>query len=183
MNNFTYKSCGQAEDGQAIIDLLFAVKDELYLPDRGVIQAITAKCFANGGVFGAYHGEQLCGMMGYFYGEPDQGFANKEVAFLYVAGILEPYRLTRMFWHGLLFALRHFQQAGVQEIRLQAEAANPYTNRLYGRFAQPLARGKSLRGKDVITYSGRIENALAYLSRGQRADCRAPETIPQRACA
>ncbi|MCA9939374.1 MAG: hypothetical protein KC418_12065 [Anaerolineales bacterium] len=169
MTRFTFKSCIQIEDEDAIVELLFTVKDELYLPDKQVIRAIVSNLFAHGGVIGAYHGRQLCGMMGYFLGSPEQEYANKEVAFLYVGCILPSYRLTRMFHGGLLFALQQFATIGVREIRLQAEAANPYTNRLYARFAQPLSHGKSLRGVPVITYGGSLQVALNHLAPRQRA--------------
>jgi hypothetical protein len=125
-------------------------------------------CFAHGGVIAAYDGSLLVAMLGYFYGEPQCDYVNNDTAFMYVAGIREPYRLTRVFYKGLIFSLQHFQQAGAKAIKLQAEAANPYTNRLYGRFALPIAHSKSLRGKEVVTYGGSIEDALGYLLRGKR---------------
>ena len=168
MSPYTFKVCNQMEDQEEIVDFLFDIREELYLPDRKVCREIVQLCFAHGGVIAAYDGSLLVAMLGYFYGEPQCDYVNNDTAFMYVAGIREPYRLTRVFYKGLIFSLQQFQKAGARAIKLQAEAANPYTNKLYGRFARPIAKSKSLRGKEVITYSGSIEEALGYMQRGKR---------------
>lgn len=168
MPQFTFKVCKPQEDRPAIVDLLVSLKSELYLPDRQVAAEITNRCFTHGGVIGGYDVTRLGGMMGYFYGEPDQDFANKKIAFLYVAGICEAYRRTGMFRQGLVFGLNEMQKQGAQSIRLQAETSNLYTNSLYGRFATALREDKNLRGIPVITYGGSIEDALHYLERRKR---------------
>jgi hypothetical protein len=168
MSPYTFKVCDQRKDLEEIVDFLFDIREELYLPDRQVCQEIVDLCFAHGGVIAGYDGSQVVAMLGYFYGEPQCNYVNKETAFMYVAGIRKPYRLTLVFYKGLIFSLQQFQGTGVKAIKLQAEAANPYTNKLYGRFARPIAKSKSLRGKEVVTYGGSIEDALAYLGRGKR---------------
>lgn len=170
MSNYTFRILNQRDDEEAITNLLLAVKDDLLLPDREAAQRVTNLLFEKGGVLGGYHGAQLVSVLGYFWGDPNEDFADKRVAFLYVGAILAPYRLTRMFHQGLSYALKELQTAGAREIRLQAEAANPYTNKLYRRFARPVAEGKSLRGVPVITYVVPIAAALDYLSRGRRSD-------------
>jgi len=176
MNTFTFKKCVQSEDQEAVVDLVFAIKDEFRLPNREAAEKIVNICFEHGGVVGAYYGSQMVGMMGYFKGEPDKDYQNKETAFLYVACITEEFRLTRLFRQGLLFALREFRKMGLKEIRLQAEATNPYTNRLYSRFAQPLGESRSLRGHRVITYGGTLDEALRYLEPKRRPVSR-PKTV------
>jgi len=167
MTNFIYKAC-IPQDQDAVTDLYFTTKEELCLPDRDAAQKVTDLLFAKGHVIGGFHGNVLGGALGYFLGEPQQAFTNKEVLFLYVGAILPQYRLTRMFHQGLLFTLQMHKGGRVQEIRLQADAENRYTNKLYGRFAQPIAKGKSPRGVSVITYGGSLDDAIAYLSRGKR---------------
>ena len=168
MNHYTFEFCTKDKDERSITDFLYSLKDELYLPDRQTAQAITNLVFEKGGVIAGYHESHLCAMLGYFRGEPDHGYVNKDIAFLYVAGIAKPYRLTRLFRHGLVFTVHGLQEARVREIRLQAEAVNAYTNRLYARFARPLSEDKNLRGIPVITYGSSIEEALAYLERRKR---------------
>lgn len=169
MPRFTYKQCDPTADRDAVIDFLAAHKEELYLPDRAAVLHVVDLCFRHGGVIASFAGAEIGSMMGFFWGEPQCDYANKEVAFMYVATISPRYRLTRLFYQGLLFALRLFQEAGVQEFRLQAEASNAYTNKLYGRFAQPLGKSKSLRGKEVITYGGRVAETFAQMQRPRRA--------------
>lgn len=168
MSNFTFKKSIQSEDQEAIVDLVFSIKDEFRLADREAAEKIVNISFEHGGVVSAYNGSQMVAMMGYFKGEPDKDYQNKETAFLYVACITKEFRLTRLFRQGLLFALREFRKMGLKEIRLQAEATNPYTNRLYSRFAQPLGESKSLRGHRVITYGGTLDEALRYLEPKKR---------------
>ena len=167
MNNFIYRTC-QPNEHEAVTDLYFANRKELCLPDRTAAGKVTELLFAKGQVTGGFFTNKLVGALGYFIGEPQHGFANKDVLYLYVGAILPGYRLTRLFHNGLLFTLEGYKGTAVTQIRLQAEKANPYTNKLYGRFAQPIAEEKSPRGVPVITYGGSIEEAIAYLSRWKR---------------
>lgn len=167
MKNFAYRVC-QPVEYETVTDVYFANKEELCLPDRAAAEQVTRLLFSNGYVVGGYHGTNLVGALGYFLGEPQHHYANNEILYLYVGAILPAYRLTRLFHDGLLFTLQLYQGTAVTHLKLQADAANPYTNKLYGRFAQPIARGKSPRGVPVITYSGSIEDAIAYLTRRQR---------------
>ena len=167
MSNFTYRIC-ELNEKEAVTDVFFANQEALCLPDRAAAAKISDLLFAKGHVLGGYHNDQLVATLGYFLGEPAHNFANSEVLYLYVGAILPAYQLTRLFYHGLLFILQHYQGTAVTQLRLQAEKANPYTNKLYGRFAHPIAEGKSPRGVPVITYGGSIEEAIAYLARGKR---------------
>jgi len=168
MNKIISKLCDQEKDQQAVTDMLYALKDDLCLPNREAARKIVELCFEKGGVIGVYDGSLLCGMAGFFYGEPEQNFRNREIAFLYVAGILPRYRLSRVFRNGLIFALQMFKGMAFQEIRMQARAGDPYTNGLYARFATRLGESKSLRGDTVFTYGGTIDDALSYLQRRKR---------------
>ena len=164
MNQYLFKTCDPQQDREAIIDLYDAVRDELHLPDRQTVADMVDLLFTHGGVTGGYFQHRLVGAVGYFFGDPARQFDDKRILFLYVGAILPHFRGTRLFRSGLMFTL-HGMRHRADEIRLQAEASNRFTNTLYGRFAQPLGRDKSLRGKDVITYGTRIEDALAKLTR------------------
>jgi len=176
MSNFTYRLC-RLDENEAVTDVFFANAEALCLPDRSAAAKITDLIFARGQVIGGYHNNKLVGVLGYFLGEPKHDFTNIDVLYLYVGAILPEYQLTRLFYHGLLFILQMYQGTAVTQLKLQADATNPYTNKLYGRFAQPIARGKSPRGVPVITYGSSIEDAMAYLSRGKRT--RPAPTTPQ----
>ena len=167
MKNFTYRQC-QPDEKEAVTDIFFANREALCLPDRPAAANVTELLFAKGYVIGGYHDDNMVGVLGYFLGEPQHDFANKNVLYLYVGAILPEYQLTRIFFHVLLFIVEMYQGTAVTQIRLQAESTNPYTNKLYGRFAQPLAREKSPRGVPVITYGAAIEDVMAFTSRFKR---------------
>ena len=168
MTIYSGKKCVQHADQNAIVNLFDATRDELYLPDRNTVEQLINKCFSKGSVIGAYVKDELGGAMGYFYGEPDLNYVNKEVVFMYMAAILPKYRCSRLFHQVFISTLQQFQKEGKTEIRLQAEADNPYTNKLYSRFAEPIAEKKSLRGKRVIEYGASINDALQVLTRRRK---------------
>lgn len=177
MTQYTFAQCGRRDEA-VLADFIMTVKDELYLPDRAAVTAMLDLLYREGGICAVYDRDTICGVLGFFYGEPARDFGNKEVVFLYVAAIAPAYRLSRVFHYGLLSALRAFQRQGKREIRLQAEAANPYTNKLYSRFAACLYPGYSLRGVPVNTYGGEITQALAALNGRRRAARRRPDAVP-----
>lgn len=177
MTDYIYRTCEPAEK-DAVTELYFACREDLCLPNRDAAQKIAALLFTKGQLTGGYHNQELVGALGYFLGEPKHNYANNEVLYLYVGAILPAYRLTRLFHHGLLYTLERFQGTAVTDLRLQAEAANPYTNKLYGRFARPIAQENSPRGVPVITYGGPIETAIAYLSRWKRPRSSQTKGIP-----
>lgn len=165
---YTIKNYTRPRDTQALYSLLYEIKEELRLNNMETVREVVDRSFEKGGVIAAYDKALLCGMMGYFWGEPDHDFTNTDVVFMYVAGILPNYRRRRLFPYALKVALEQFKQAGGREIRLQAEKGNTYTNRLYARFAKPLGEGLSLNGVEAVTYGGTIDEALHSLVRSQR---------------
>lgn len=168
-STFNFRPCYSQIDELTTIDFLFEQKDELYLPDKTAVSQVIELLFSKGGIFGAFDQQQrMQAMLGFFFGEPSKDYANKETSFIYVTAIARSYRLTRLFRDGFAYSLRQLQQMGVREIRLQAGETDPYTNKLYGRFANPLGKGKTLRGKPVITYGNTVENALASLETRRR---------------
>ncbi|MCA9996529.1 MAG: hypothetical protein KDE56_12310 [Anaerolineales bacterium] len=166
---FSFRFCFPQIDRQTAVSFLYQNKEELHLADETAVSQVVDLVFDKGGVFGGFdRQQQMQGMLGFFFGEPQQEYRNKEVLFMYVAAIAPSYRLTRMFHTALTTALHEFQKMGLEEIRLQAEDIDRYTNKLYGRFAQPISEDVTIRGIKVITYGGSIENALAYLQRGRQ---------------
>lgn len=169
MGHYTFRFYQEAADSEEAVDFLMALQADFHLKDRDSAEQIVARCFERGGIFGVYDGARLCGMSGFFYGEPEQDFANAdEVGFMYVAGILPPYRGTHIFFQGLLVMLRHFEARGLRAFRLQARASDPYTNRLYNHFAPKVGESQSVRGDAVNTYGASVAQGLAFLMRRQR---------------
>ena len=171
----TFRFCYKQIDQESLIHFLDKHRKELYLPDRAAVCAVIDRVFAEGGCFAGYDPQgNIEAMMGFFFGAPDQGFAERHILFMYVAAISPRYRLTRAFHTGLRQSLTAFKAMGIHSIQLQAQASDRYTNKLYGRFARPISTGHSLRGQPVVTYGGPIEDALAYLTRGRAALAHAP---------
>lgn len=168
MTQYQYQTHVPKADRDTVIDLFFAVKDELRLPDRAAVVAMVDLIYAKGFVVGAYYEGKLVGAGGCFFGDPAEDFADKSVLFFYVAAILPDFRGTRLFHGCLVYLLRHIQGTGVTEIRMQAETTNPFTNKLYGRFATQCGTGKTLRGIAVNNYAAPITDALVALTRRKR---------------
>jgi hypothetical protein len=55
---------------------------------------------------------------------------------------------------------------------------NPYTNKLYARFADFLYPDKTLRGVPVNTYGGSIDAALTRLGQRRRPVARQTKSVP-----
>lgn len=166
-NQYTFEHLANYAAYEELFNFLNQLRDELYLADETAVYDVLERCYQRGGFLAGYAQGELCAVLGYLLGEPKKGYVNREVALLYVAGILKPYRRTGLFLQGLRFSLELLNEMDVCEIRLQAEAANPYTNRLYGRFAQPLGPARSLNDKEVITYGASVKQALASLELGK----------------
>lgn len=181
MTQYRYKFCDATLDRAAVIDLFIAVKDELHLPDRSAVEQMVDLIFTRGGIIAAYHRDQMVGAGGYFFGDPTDDFADKSLLFIYVAAILPDFRGTRLFHGCLVHLLSQMQKEGMTAIRMQAETTNPFTNKLYGRFARKLGPGKSLRGIDVNVYGAPITEALAALSGRKRPSAAAYAPTPHHA--
>lgn len=166
-------------DESAIVDFLWSIKDDLWLADRDSAAKITQLAFDKGGAIAGYHNDILVAMVGYFIGEPSQKYANKEVGFIYVAGLAKPYRLSRAMWNGLVFTMQHLQKLGMKEIRCHAREQDTYTNRLYSHFAKRLGTDVSLRGDPTVLYGNTIEGVLAYLNKGRTRQSTSPQTPTQ----
>jgi len=143
----------------AIIDLLYELREELAFKDRRVAEEIAGILFERGGVIGSFVDDRLVGLCGYFLGDPGDDFIEKDVAFIYVAGIAEPYRCTRLFLNAYRFIFAHLRKFNVREIRLQAGVDNAYTNRLYARLFTEVGRTANRRGLPVIQYRHSFEEA------------------------
>jgi GNAT superfamily N-acetyltransferase len=164
----TIRTCSKEEDQQAIIDFLYTMKEEFLLPDRTAVEEIVNIMFEKGGIVGLYKDDCLVGFLGYFLGDPADDYADKAVGFLYIIGVSKPYRLTRVGHDLFHYTVRKFERMGLREIRLQAQESNPYTNRLYARFANPVGRSVTRRGARAVSYSSPIDDVLAYWDQPER---------------
>lgn len=167
MGNVMFKVCSQAEK-PVIADFLWSLKEEFRFAERQIVAEITDLLFDKGGVIGGYRGDEMVGMFGYFLGEPSRDYANKAVGFIYIAGLAKPICRTGAFRDGSHFLAATLKSRGVRELRCHAAAGDPYTNRLYAYFGQPIAKEKNRRGDTCILYANSIDAVLANLARGKK---------------
>lgn len=165
---YFYRNCSRHTDLAAINDLFYAVREELHLPDRAAVEKMTALIFDHGGLTGAFDGPDLVAAAGYFFGDPAEDFADRSILFCYVAAILPAHRGDRIFREGLLYTMHAMQGTGVDTLRMQAEATNPFTNGIYRRFAEPVGHGLSLRGHEVINYEAPIAEVVQRMAQPRR---------------
>lgn len=162
-----FQQCSQA-DRQEITDFLYSLRQELYFSERKVAAGITELLFLRGCVFGGTVNEAVVAMIGVLYGEPARDYVNKEVGFVYVAGLAQRYRGTAAFRTGLRFVLEQFQQAGMTEIRFHALEKDRRLNALYSSFTQPIGREMNPRGLPCVLYGSSVTDALAILDQREK---------------
>ena len=166
MSKVIFKICIPA-DKPEIANLLWSLRTELLLDSYSAAEKVIDVSFEKGGALGGYIDDELVAMLGYFLGDPADGFADKGVGFIYVTGIARQYQMGRLFLRGMAFTMPFFKSIGIHAIRCQASVHDPYTNRLYSRFAQKLGQSVSLNGKPAIQYGSSLDDVLTYMRRRQ----------------
>ena len=164
----TIRSLSETHDQSTISEFLFAMKEEFLLPDQAAVDDVIQVLFERGGIVGLYKDERLVGFIGYLLGDPAENYMDKKVGFLYIMGIARQYRLTRVGYDLFRHTMREFERLGLREIRLQAEATNLYTNRLYSRFAKPVGYALTRRGAKVMSYQCALRDVLSYWEKPAR---------------
>jgi hypothetical protein len=162
-----YRICPQIEE-QEVADFLFSIRDELYFKDRATAQEITALLYERGGVIAGYAKDKIVSVCGYFFGDPSDGYANKRVGFIYVAGLAKEFRGTKAFRNGLNFLMKTLQTFDVEEIRMHALETDKRLNSLYSSFTRPLRTELNRRGFKCVLYSSLIDDVLRRLNRRER---------------
>ena len=163
-----FRVCNE-NDRSDIGDFLESVKEDFAGFDRNVIDNVVERTFKRGGAIAAYQDKSMVGMLGYLHGEPSLNFANREVGYMYLTALAPRVRLTRVFPDGLLFTMQIMQDIGIEQVRFHALKTNPYTNRLYERFARCIGEEENLRGYVCNLYAASVSEVLASLS-GWRRD-------------
>ncbi len=152
------------QDREGIIKFLYSLKDELYFSERAVAEEITSLLFTHGGAIVGTVNDEIVVVGGYFLGEPASNFTNKEVGFIYVAGIAKSYRGTAVFRNGLYFMIKTFQSWGITEIRMHALETDRRLNSLYGSFAKVIRKEKNRRGLSCVLYGNTLDGVIHILT-------------------
>lgn len=158
----TYRVCFRQCDEQEISNFLYTQKDELLLPDLKAANQVVELLFDKGGVIGGYGPDgKMQAMIGFLFGDPADGFMDKDLLFFYVLALAKPYRQARVFFKSMVTAFYEFQGLGLDQFRMQAGLTNRYINKLYSKIGSPIGESKTLRGQPVMTYAGSMDAVLS----------------------
>lgn len=110
--------------------------------------------------------QRVVGAAAYYYGTPEQGYQDKDVALIDVAIADQAYRGTRMFLQGLRFLVASIAEGGpqVREVRLSALADNDYLCRLYAKFTSHRYERQGTHGKEFV-FCVKIHTLKGFLSK------------------
>ena len=168
LSELTYRFCFKQIDEDVLIRFLMTQRDELLLDGETAVQTVIDRLFDHGGILAAFTPQnEVVGLIGFFFGDPNHNFENKEMLFLYVAAISQRYRLSRLFFKGMMLVMRKGKEMRMTHFQMQANVHDPYVNKLYGRMGKPLFESKTLRGHPVMTYGGSIEELIGRYDRSQ----------------
>jgi len=151
-------------DHEAMVDFVYELRDDLQINDRAVAEQIVQLVANHGGAFIGTLNGRVISCMGYFFGDPANDFAQKDLCFIYVAGITEEYRCSRVFLDAYRFAMSELSQFEFREVRCQAGMDNPYTNRIYSRLFKLHGTTVNRRGIPVNQYRLPFTEAVERLA-------------------
>lgn len=103
------------------------------------------------------------GLIGYTIGDPDEQYSDSTVAFVLFTLIKPDNRQTMAFIQGFTLIMQFLQASGIREMRLKALKSNPYTNRLYSKFAKRKAEVLNMKGLPCILYTADISELQKWL--------------------
>lgn len=114
-------------------------------------------------------GGETVGLGAYYHGTREADVENKAVALIDLALSARAYRGSRVFVEGFGFTVRTIAERHpeVREIRLAAQSANRYLNRLYAKFAAPCGTRNGAWGEETL-YAGSVADIASMLSRWNR---------------
>ena len=156
------------DDAEGISDFLYSIRDELYFSKRQVATDMTKLLFQRGCVVIGIANQKIVAVIGVLFGEPAKSYANREVGFIYVAGLEKSHRGTSAFQTGLRFVLERLQMIGLEEIRFHALETDVRLNAIYSSFTKPIGKENNQRGFSCVLYGRTIKEALATLNERQR---------------
>lgn len=159
-----FRLCFKPLDYETLEDFLMTQQEELELSDREGAKRIIDLSFEKGGVIGGFdHLGQMQAMFGFFFGDPSEGYADKQLMYVYVAAISKPYRLSRTFLKGMAAILQEATCLNIDQFRMHALVSDPYINRLYSKFSSPLGESKYLRGRYMTAYGGSVDDVFSKI--------------------
>lgn len=154
-----------SDDATAVNNFLWSLKDDLYFTEKEAVEEVTQTLFQHGGILVAHQNDQMVALLGYLLGDPAKAYQNKDLGFLYVVGLAESVRRTRIMFEGLSFAVQLFVSKGIKTFRFHALETDQYVNRMYSLMARQIGKENNRRGYPCNLYEARIEELAAVLPR------------------
>ncbi|MEM7132526.1 MAG: hypothetical protein AAF702_39855 [Chloroflexota bacterium] len=164
MSQYQFRLC-TPDDAAAVQNFLWSLKDDLFFTERETVEEITQTLFQEGGILVGTQYDEMVALLGYVYGNPAKDYQNKDVGFLYVVGLAESVRRTRIMLEGLHFVVRTFLARGTKTFRFHALETDKNINRMYSLLARPIGKERNRRGYPCNLYEATIEELAVALSR------------------
>lgn len=153
------------DDAAAVNRFLWSLKDDLFFTEKEAVEEVTQTLFQHGGILVAYQDGQMVALLGYLMGDPTKAYQNKDLGFLYVVGLAESVRRTRIMFEGLSFAVQIFVSKGIETFRFHALETDQNVNRMYSLLARPIGKEPNRRGLPCNLYEASIKELSAVLPR------------------
>ncbi|CAI6080000.1 hypothetical protein [Cohnella sp. JJ-181] len=162
--------CATDDDfAQASLFLLEHMRD--VHPSFSVMDTVTLvyQYITEGTIVLVKEGGEAVGLGAYYHGTRDEAYENKDIALIDLALAARSHRGTRVFLDGLGFTVRSIAERHpeVREVRLAAQTANEYLNRLYAKFAAPTGVREGAWGEETL-YSAEVTEITAVLGKWNR---------------
>lgn len=171
------RECRYEKHFEECVRLFVELKDDFgeNAVDDDIIRKSVSIAFEKGKVYVAERapGEPF-GLVGYTFGDPDEQYRDPAVAFVLFVMLKPDNRQTMAFMQGFAIMAQYLQASGVREMRLKALKSNPYTNRLYSKFAERKAEVLNMKGLPCILYSAdvaKLQDRLPGLGRKRLVPC------------
>ena len=156
-----YRLCFKHLDQEKLEDFLWTQREDLFLPDRESAKKIIELVFEKGGILAGFDSSnEIQAMFGFFFGDPSEKFANKDIMFVYVAAVSQSLQLSRAFLSGIATLAKEGARVKIDQFRMHASTSNRYINKLYSKFSTPIGESKNLRGYPVMVYEGSVESVF-----------------------
>ena len=165
MNNITYR-VNNREEAEAIGDFFWSLRDEFHFSERETVDEITGLLFEHGGVISGYGVDgNIVGAVGYFFGEPSKDYANKDVGFIYLAGLDRSVRHSDAFGQGWRYLVEAMDGYGVHELRWHVREDDAANIALYDQLGQHICPEVNRRGYSCNLYGTTVAEAQAEIER------------------
>ena len=164
MSKTEFKICTEA-DTALVHNLLWALREEFFFADQAAVFEITRSYMENGAILGGFQNGEMVAALGYFAGDPNHDFVDKEIVFISLIAIAPAVRRSWVAFEGTRYMVETFRTKGIKQFRFHARESDPYTNKMYGLIAQLVGQTVNTRGYLCNVYEAKFDDFVALLDR------------------